>query len=237
MATPSPTTVDDDSRSRFLAVVAEQPLAGAEHDREDHEPKLVDEVVLDQRLHEPGAAVHDDVAVLLLLQLRDLIDQVAGEHSRVGPLRVTQRRRHDVLRHGVELIGELPVALGPSRREALVGPPAEQQRGGAHRLVQLELVALLTTVDLEGPPTVLVVLPATRCLDDPVERDELGHDYPAHDVLLGATQCWYDQRARENSSAPGTGSIPEAGSGPTGSSTRRRPRAAEAVLRYRGRVR
>jgi hypothetical protein len=63
--------------------------------------------------------------------------------------------------HGVERVSEAPVALGPSRREALEGPPAEQQRGGAHRLVQLELVALVTTVDREDPPTVPVVLPAT----------------------------------------------------------------------------
>jgi hypothetical protein len=99
--------------------------------------------------------VDDDVAVLLLLQFRDLVDHVAGDHGRVGPLRVAQRRRHDVLLHGVELVGELPVALGPGRGEALVGAPAEQQRGGAHRLVQLELVALVTTVDLEGPPPYL----------------------------------------------------------------------------------
>jgi hypothetical protein len=170
--------------------LAEQSLAGAEHDREDHQPQLVDEVVLDQGLHELGTAVYDDVAVALLRQLRDLVDQVAGEDGRVGPGRVAQGRGHHVLRHGVERVGELPLALGPGGREALVGPPAEQQRGRAPRLVQLELVALVTTIDLERPPPVLVVLRATRVLDHAVERDELGHHDAAHDVLLGAGRCW-----------------------------------------------
>src|SRR6266705_4615565 len=53
-------TVDDNARGRRLGVhktegpgygpVAEEPLAGANHDRKDQQTKLVDEVVFQQRL-------------------------------------------------------------------------------------------------------------------------------------------------------------------------------------------
>ena len=42
--------------------VAEEALAGADDDRVDQQPELVDEVGLEQRLRELRAAVHDDVA-------------------------------------------------------------------------------------------------------------------------------------------------------------------------------
>ena len=65
--TPSPTDLRVDEPQRLLvARLAEEALAASEHDREDHQPQLVDEVVLEQRLHELGAAVDDDVAVVLL---------------------------------------------------------------------------------------------------------------------------------------------------------------------------
>lgn len=57
---------------RLVAGLAEQALAGPEHDREDHQPQLVGQVMLDQRTGEPGTGVEDDVTVQLLLQLRDL---------------------------------------------------------------------------------------------------------------------------------------------------------------------
>jgi len=43
--------------------LAEQALAGSEHDRVDHQSQLVDEVVLDQRAYELEARVDDDVPV------------------------------------------------------------------------------------------------------------------------------------------------------------------------------
>ena len=73
MAMPSPTVFESASRSGFLSLdVAEEALAAAEQDREDHQPQLVDEVVLDQPLDQLGAAGDEDDAVDLALQLRDL---------------------------------------------------------------------------------------------------------------------------------------------------------------------
>jgi hypothetical protein len=49
-------TVADDLRvgevkCLLVARLAEEPLAASQHDRVDHQPELVDEVVLDQRLY------------------------------------------------------------------------------------------------------------------------------------------------------------------------------------------
>ena len=50
----------------------------------------------------------------------------------------------------LNLSGELAVPLRPGVGEALVGHAPEQQRLGAHRLVELELVALVAPADLEA---------------------------------------------------------------------------------------
>ena len=53
-----------DEAHRFLvAGLAEQALAGPDHERVDEQPKLVDEVVLDQRAPELIAGVDDDIPV------------------------------------------------------------------------------------------------------------------------------------------------------------------------------
>src|SRR4051812_13347301 len=171
----------DELQALLVARLAEQALALPEHDREHHEAQLVDEVLLDQALHELGAAVHDAVAAGALAQLRDSGREVALEHRRVGPLGAVHRRRHDVLRHAVELVGELAATRRPRVGEALVGPPPEQQRLRLERLVELEAVALLAAGDLERPAAVLEALRAARVLHDAVERHELGH----HDLSHG----------------------------------------------------
>jgi hypothetical protein len=64
------TIFESTSRSGFfIARLAEESASISEYGRVHHEPKLVDEAVLEQRLDEPDAAVHDDVAVHLLLEL------------------------------------------------------------------------------------------------------------------------------------------------------------------------
>ena len=62
----------DEAHGLLVAGLAEEALAGPEHDREDDQPQLVDQVVLDQRAPELVAGGDDDVSVQLLLQLRDL---------------------------------------------------------------------------------------------------------------------------------------------------------------------
>ena len=165
----------DEAKRLLVARLAEEPLARSEDDREDHHAQLVDEVVLDQRLHELGAAVDDDVGVDIVLELGDLGRDVALEHGGVVPLGLVERRGDDVLRHRVELVGELALAPGPGVGEAFVGAAPDQEAVGRHRLLELELVAVVAAVELEAPAGVIEVL-ATRRLHHSVHRDELRHD-------------------------------------------------------------
>src|SRR5262245_16707930 len=58
----------DQAQRLLVAGLAEEALAGTEHDREDLQPQLVDEVVLDQRAGELEAAGDVDFPGQLLLQ-------------------------------------------------------------------------------------------------------------------------------------------------------------------------
>ena len=67
ITTPSPTVLDSFEPHRLLvARLAEHPIAGAEDHREDHHVHLVDEIGLDQLVHEPPAAGNLDDPVDLL---------------------------------------------------------------------------------------------------------------------------------------------------------------------------
>src|SRR5260221_14232261 len=169
-----------ESHPLLVARVAEKALPGPEDDGEHHQAQLIDEVMLDQRLYELGAAVHHDVATGFLPQLRDLRHHVASEHRRVVPLCQLEGRGDVVLRHPVELVRELVFPGWPSRGKALVGHPAEQQRLGVEGLVELELVALFSTADVEGPTCVPEALASARGLHNAVERDEFGYHDSSH---------------------------------------------------------
>src|SRR4051794_8167347 len=155
--------VADDLRFReperaSLGCLLEGLLARPEDHRKDHQVDLVHEVGVDEVLHEPVTARHLQLAVELLLELTHLSRRVAAvEDRRVAPLGVLERRRDDELRHGVELVGELAFAVRPGAGEALIGAPSEQQRVGAPGLLELELVSVVTAVELERPPRVLEV--------------------------------------------------------------------------------
>src|SRR4029450_12695005 len=57
----------DEPQRLLVARLSEDPLARPQHDGEHHQPELVYEVVLEQRLHELPASVDVDVTVELLL--------------------------------------------------------------------------------------------------------------------------------------------------------------------------
>src|SRR6201747_2721340 len=182
---------------RLLGALAEQALAAAEDDREDHQPQLVDQAVREQAPHQLGAAGDQDHAVDLALDLGDLLGEVAGEHRRVVPLPRLERGGDDVLRHRIHLVGEPGVVAHPrpGGGKALVGATAQQLRLGLVELVELELVALVPALDREGPAGVLVVLASARRLDHSVQRDALGYDAPAHDFSFASAR-WTGRRTR-----------------------------------------
>jgi hypothetical protein len=131
------------------------------------------------------AARHLQLAVELRLELADGSRGVAAvEDSRVVPLRVVERRGDDELRHRVELVGELPLALRPGTGEALIGAPSDQQGVGLLRLLQLELVAIVTALELEAPARVLEIRLTARRLHHAVERYELRHNDPCRHLSV-----------------------------------------------------
>src|SRR3954447_14186208 len=130
------------------------------------------------------AAVHEDVTLVLVAELRHLAREI-GDHVRVVPRRVRKRRRHHVLGHAVELVGEFALARRPRLREPLVGRAAQQQRFARHDLVELELVAVGAAVVLERPTAAVPVLGTARVLDHTIYRHELRHHDLRHlSVLL-----------------------------------------------------
>src|SRR5216684_824653 len=138
----------EEAHGFLVAGMAEQALAGPESDREDLEPQLGDQVVLDQRVYELEAAGDDDVPVYLLLQRRDLVKHVALEDCRVVPGGMFQGRGHDVLGQAVQPVRQLAAPRWPPRGEPLVAPPAQQEGPGGQRLVERELGKLWAIPDL-----------------------------------------------------------------------------------------
>jgi len=135
-------------RMGLLSLVAEQALAGPEGDREDLQPQLVDQVVLDQHACELKAAGDDDVPVYVLLQRRDLVQHVALEDCRVVPGGMGEGRGHDVLGQPVR---QLAAARWPPRGGPLVAAPAQQEGPGGQRLVEREPGELRAISGRAGP--------------------------------------------------------------------------------------
>src|SRR6266496_967737 len=170
----------EEAHGFLVAGLAEEALAGSEHDREDLQPQLVDQVVLHQRAYELEAGGDDDFPVELLLQLRDLLNHVALEYRRVVPDGMFESRGHDVLGQVVQPVRQLATAGWPPRGEPLVAAPAQQQGLGAEGLVERELVELWEILDQADPAAVLEALVTGRVLNDSVERDVVAHDDLSH---------------------------------------------------------
>ena len=68
------------------AVVPEDALTAAQHDRVDHQLELVDQVVLNQRLDQLRAANYKQITAVLLLQRDHCLGDIALDHCRVLPL-------------------------------------------------------------------------------------------------------------------------------------------------------
>src|SRR5262249_48413915 len=84
-----------------LPGLREQPLPAPEDQRMHPDPIFVDKVVLHQRLHQHGAAVHLDVAARLPLQPCDFLRDVALNDRCVPVQRLFERLRSHELRNGI----------------------------------------------------------------------------------------------------------------------------------------
>src|SRR5437868_13212016 len=172
----------------FRRGVSEEALPLSEDYRIYHQPELVQEIMLEQSLHESGTAVNHDGPVVLLAHASDILREITAEDCRVVPMRRPQRRRDDVLGHAVELVRELSLPRRPGGGESLVGLAAEEERVRLEGFVDLELVAFVPAIDLERPAGVLEFLASSRRFDDPIERYELGCNDPSHGT--SSTNCW-----------------------------------------------
>src|SRR5437763_514805 len=176
----------DEMYGLLLAGLAEEVLAGAEHDRVDHQPHLVDEVVLDEGPHQLDAAGNEDLSAAPLRELRDLGHHVTLEDRGVVPFRILEGGRHDVLGHAVQPVRELTPPRWPQRGQELVGPPALQQGFGAEVLLEQHFRCLFaaSAADPTDPAASAEALDARWVLDDSVERDVLAYDDLPHFDLL-----------------------------------------------------
>src|SRR5215467_3533543 len=173
-----------EARESLVAGLAEEALAGPEHDREDLQPRFVDEVVLHQYAHELEAGGDVDFPAELLLQLRHLVHHVALQDHRVVPGEIFEGRGHDILGQAVQPIRQLATPGWPPSGEPLVGPPAQQHGLAAQRLVERELVELYAVRDPADPTADPEALVTGRVLDDSVERDVVADDDLSHFGLL-----------------------------------------------------
>jgi hypothetical protein len=94
-----------------------------------------------------------------------------------------------VFRHGVHLFGELAFLQWPSRLEALIGLPPQEQRFSFKGLLEFEGVQLGNPKG-HGPARMRMRRLAARRLDDSVERDEFGDDQLPH-CLSSRLVCVY----------------------------------------------
>src|SRR5581483_2784660 len=184
----------------------EQPLPAAQYDWVHHQAVFVDQAVLAQRFGQRGAGEDEDVSDMGALQLGHLRLDVTGDDRGVLPRPFRQRGGHHHLGHGVHLLSVLSGGLlhgRPRGGEALVADPAEQQHVGGPQLLQLPRFPVRGRV-AEAPPTLGVTLGAAGVLDDPVQRDELGHDELSHADLRSCV----DQPDATGPQRPVPGPIP-----------------------------
>ncbi len=59
----------DKAHRHFGARLIKEPVTGAEHDRVDHQPHLVDQILLHESVHQLDAARDDDFSILLSMVL------------------------------------------------------------------------------------------------------------------------------------------------------------------------
>src|SRR5215216_8187045 len=169
----------DELQRLLIAPVLKQTLSAPHDYWMEHEPKFVEEAVLQQRADQGRAAGYRDVLARLLLEPGDLLGDVVPYQGRVLPLQgLLEGRRDHVLPDAVHLRGDrvlIRVLLRPKRRPLLVEDAAHEHgvRGGHRRPDCI-------------PHLIIEVweVPLLRRLHDAVQRYELRCDHFPHRDLL-----------------------------------------------------
>ena len=180
---------------RLLAAgLAEEALAGPDHDGEDEQPQLIHEVVLEQRAPELVAGVDDDVPVQLPLQPGDLLDHVALQDRHVGPRGIVEGRGHDVLGQAVQPVrplarsGTAPTAPRTTRRCAGRAAGPRQLRASAYSTLAHSSRSL-PPERANQPPRPKPSLPSGSCTTPSSDTFVLMTIFPIAVLLAGVVYC------------------------------------------------
>src|SRR5213080_2891712 len=174
--------VADEAHGFLVVGLGEKALAHPQYDRVDHQSQLVDEIVVEQCVHELEAAGDDDVAGYVLFQSRNLTHHVALEHRRVAPRGMLNGRGDDVLGLAVQPVRQGASPGWPPRSQELVGASTQQHGLGSQRLVERDLGYFFTApfADTPDPTAMPEALVTGRGLDDAIERCVFADDDPSH---------------------------------------------------------
>src|SRR5262249_28439681 len=150
----------------------------------NHQPQLIDKIVLEECVQELEAAGDDDIAAYMLLQFRGLAHRVAREHPRVVPGGISECRGDNVLGLAVQPVLQGASPRWPPRGHDLVRASTQQHGLGLERLVERDLGCFFTSsiTDATDPTAVPEALVAGRVLDDTVERHVFADDNLSHYV-------------------------------------------------------
>src|SRR5882724_7274951 len=83
-----------------------QSLSAAQDDRVEEQMKLIDQIVLEKRMHELLAPVREDVLAGRRLELANRFDDLVANDRRVAPNRLFEALRYDVLGGSVHHVPE-----------------------------------------------------------------------------------------------------------------------------------
>src|SRR5947207_3150939 len=174
MTTPAGVVLDSVSVNAAGRSLPEEPLPLPERDREDLQPELVHEAVLEQRRDQVAAPVHLQVRAVRLLELPELRRHVALEEHRRSPRQLGHGPGGHVFGRLVDGARERLGLLRPIGRKDVVGlPPQEQVEPRAHLRAHRRAECLVEVWErpaavgeaaariLLGPPGVLVSGPSS----------------------------------------------------------------------------
>src|ERR1700737_1847783 len=189
----------DQIESGVRTGIGEQPCALAEDDGIDDQVELVDQVVGEQPSDEGTAAWHQQLAVLLRLQITDGRGDVSGQDTRARPPRVGEAGRCHVLGPAVQCNADRPLGhidhRSPGAGEDLIRPPAEKERGRT----AVDLVDMVPGFGIDkwwSPSAAIeaasaVFVRPTQPLQPAVHRDVGRHRQPHVVVTLPLLLVWW----------------------------------------------
>jgi len=167
----------EEAHGFLVAGLAEQALADPEGDREDLQPQLVDQVVLDQRAYELKLPAMTMSPSMCCFSVETSLSTSPLRTVELFQARLARVADTMYLGRLFSLSAGLPLRDG-HRAASHLSSPTQKEGPGGQRLVERELGKLRAMSDQADPAAGPEAFVTGRVLDDSVERD-----VPAHDDL------------------------------------------------------